>query len=133
MRLAIFGFILMLFTKIIEDFRIWAARVADWRGFNAATAGPPVFFIVIEEDTLIALNAAFVAILGGVDFSDFGIDASFFENLLPNASSLVVAWDAVFFVTNKASDIDFSRIETDFFGQESEEIANLLLFEIIAK
>ena len=114
--LAILSFVLMLFAKIVEYLGIWAAWITDWRGFDAATTGPPVFFVVIEKDAFVALNTALVAILGSIDFGDFSIDAGFFEDLLPNASSLIIAWDAIFFITNKTSDVNFLWIETDLFG-----------------
>ena len=64
---------------------------------------------------------------------NFRLNARFFEDLLPNLCSLIIARDAIFFVTNKASDIKFGWVDADLLCQESEEITNLLLFEIIAE
>ena len=133
MSLAVFFDILMFFAEVIEDLGIWATWVTDWGSFNTTTARPPVFLIVIEENALFALNATLVAVFSSVDFGNFRFDASFFEDLLPNMSSLVIAWDAVFFATDKASDVNLGWVEADLFSQESEEVANLFFFEVISE
>ena len=110
MSFSVLGFVLMLFAKVIKYFRVWTARVANWRSLNAATARPPVFFVVIEEDALITFDAALVAIFGRANFGNIRFDANLGKNLLPNSSRLIVARNAVFFVTNKTSDVNFLRI-----------------------
>ena len=62
---------------------------------------------------LARLNTAFVALGGATNFGDFGIYAGFFEDLLPNLGGFGVFWDTVFFITNKASDVNFLWIEAD--------------------
>ena len=116
MALAIFFDILFVFAEVIEDLRVWATWITDWRRFDAAATRPPVFFIVIEEDTFAFADTAFVAILCSINFYDFCIDAGFFEDCLPNMSGLVIAWNAVFLVTNKTSDVDLFWVETNLFS-----------------
>ena len=133
MALTIFLDILLILAKIVENLRIWATWVANRSRFNTTTTRPPVFLIVIEENALAFLNTALVTILCRINFSNLRLDANLSKNLLPNRSGLVIARDAIFLRTNKTSDVNFAWIQANFFSQESEEVTNLLLFEVIAE
>ena len=100
----------MFFAKIIKNFRIWSARIADWRLVDTARSAPPVFFIIIEEDTLVAFDAPLITSFGWTNFSNLGGYAGFAKNLLPKFCSLIISRDAIFFIANKASDIKFVRV-----------------------
>ena len=116
MGLAVFFLILLICAEIVENFAVWTTGVADRSGLDAAAAGPPVFFVVVEEDVFAWLNSPLVAIFGGADFGDLGVDAGFFEGFLPNLRGFGIFRNAVFFVADKASDVDATGVETDFFG-----------------
>ena len=55
-------------------------------------------------------NTSGDTIFGTADFSDFSIYASLFKDLLPDFSRFSVFWDAIFFTTDKAGNIDLMRI-----------------------
>ena len=133
MALAVFFNVLFILAKIIENFRVGAARVADRRGVATAATRPPVFFVVIEEDALAFADAAFVAILGSIDLGNFRLDASFFKDLLPDMRSLIIARDVIFFVADKAGDKNLLWVEADFFGKKFKIIFDLFALEIIAE
>ena len=130
---AIFLNVLLVLAKIVEDFRVGTARVAERRGFNATATAPPVFVVVVEEDAFAGFDSPLGAVLGGANFGNFGVNAGFLKDCLPNLSGLGVFRDAVFLVADEAGDIDFVRIQADFFGEEGEEVFNLLLLEVIAE
>ena len=108
--------VLLIIAKIIKHLRVWATWIAKRSGLDATATAPPVFVVVVEENMLALFDAALVAVFGGADFGDLGIDASFFENFLPDMGSLFVFWDAVFFVANKTGDVDFVWVEADDFS-----------------
>ena len=133
MALPVFFCVLFIFAEVVENFAVGAARVADGRGFDAATARPPVFFVVVEEDAFAGLNSPLVAVFSRVDFSDFSVDAGFFKDGLPDFCSFFVFGDAVFFGADKAGDEDFFGVEADDFGEEFEVVFDLFLFEVVAE
>ena len=133
MRFAIFRDILLIFAKIIEDFGIWTTWITNRGSFDATTTAPPVFVVIVEKDMLIFLDTTLGTVFTGANFSNFCLYTRFGKDTLPDFGRFGIFWDAVFFVTNKASDVNFVWIETDNFGEKFEESRNLLLLEIIAK
>ena len=133
MRFTVFRDILLIFAKVIENFGIWTTWITDRGSINATAATPPVFVIVIEENMLIFFNTTLGAVFTGTNFSDFSFHSSFGKDTLPDFSRFGVFRNAIFFVTNKASDVNFMWIETDDFGEEFKESWNLLLLKIIAE
>ena len=103
-----------LFTEVNINLGVRTARVTNWRRFASTTTTPPVFVVVVEENVFAWFDAALVAFLGGADFGNFGVDAGFFKDGLPNCSSFVVFWNVVFFVADKTSNVNFVWVEADF-------------------
>ena len=74
MSFAVALYVLLVFAKIVENLAIWTTRVANRGSINAATARPPVFVIVIEEDVLAFFNTALVAILSRANFGNLLVE-----------------------------------------------------------
>ena len=110
MGFTVFFDVLLVFAKVVEDLRIWATWVADWSFFDATGARPPVFFVVIEENAFVALDATLVTNFSTANFGDICFNASLGEDGLPNLSRFVVARNAVFFVTNKTGNIKLNDV-----------------------
>ena len=133
MRLTILRDILLIFTKIIENFRIWTTWITNWGSFYTTATAPPVFMVVIKENMFTVKNSTLCSIFCATDFGNFSINTRLFENLLPNLSGFRVFWDTIFFTTSKTSDIYFMWIKSNYFSQKFEEGRNLLLLKVIAK
>ena len=103
---AILFYILLVFTEIIKYFRIWATWVTNRCRFAATTTRPPVFVIVIEEDSFTFLNTAFITFGRSTNFSNFCLNSDFSKNFFPNLCRFGIFWNAIFFVTNKTSHIN---------------------------
>ena len=125
--------VLFVLAEVIKDFGVGTTRVAERRSFNAAATAPPVFVVVVEEDAFAGFDSPLGAVLGGANLGNFGVNAGFLKDFLPNLSGFGVFRDAIFLVADEAGDVDFVRVQADFFGEEGEEVFNLLLFEVIAE
>src|SRR5574344_283957 len=133
MRLAIFFYVLLIFTEIIKNFRIWSAWVTNWSSFNATTTTPPVFMVIIKENMLTFFDTTFVTIFARSNFGNFSINSSLLKNSLPNQCGFSIFWNAIFFVTDKASHKNLLWIKTNFFSKKIKESRDLFIFEIITK
>ena len=104
--------VVIFFTKVIKNFRIWTTRIANRCRIQAAATTPPVFFVVVEENSP-ALKPKLVAIFSRAKLNDFRVNSFFGKNFLPNSRRFVISRNAVFLITNKARNIDFRRIKPD--------------------
>ena len=123
--------IMMLLAKIIKHLAIWPARIANRRAINAAAAAPPVLFIVVKENPA-ALHTQLIAIFSAIQLDDFSFNTLFGKNFLPNLRCFIVARNVIFLIANKTADVDFMRIQPNYFCQKFEKPLNLLTFEIFA-
>ncbi len=119
--------------EVVEHLAVGPARVADGRGLKRSAARPPVLAAVVEEDALAGEHAAPVAVLLRADLGDAVRDAALAEHGRPDAGGLVVARDAVGRVADEAGHVDVLGVQAHDVDQEGEELADLLLFEVVAE
>ncbi len=122
----------ILRPKVVKDFAVGTAGVADWRLVQATTAAPPVFTVVVKENTFTRVNTAGVAIRLAANFDNFGFNALFFKHFLPDICGFIVTRNPVGDVTDKSRDVNFVGVQADFISQEFKKPADLLFFEIVS-
>ena len=133
MRFTVFLDVLFILAEVIKDLGVRAARIALRGLIDATGTRPPVALIIVEENALARLDTTLIAVFLSNNISSLDLNTLFLKDFLPNPSSLFVLWNIMSLVTGKTGDVNLFWVETDDFGQELEEILDLLLLKIITK
>ena len=124
--------IVVLRTKIVEYFAVRAAWVTNWCLVETTATTPPVFAVIVKENSLAWLNTTLVTSFLAANFGNFRLDTFFGKDFLPNSRCFVIAWNPMRFIANKRRHVDFVRVESDHIRQKLKKPANLLFLEVIA-